>query len=57
MSNLSLLIAVAKGLGHLRESVVFVGGAVTELYGTVDCAGMVIVLEDGKIALSMKNRS
>ena len=34
MSNLSLLIAVAKGLGHLRESVVLVGGAVTELYGT-----------------------
>ena len=33
MSNVSLLIAVARGLGHLRKSVVFVGGAVTELYG------------------------
>ena len=32
MSNLSILTTVARGLGHLCPSVVFVGGAVTELY-------------------------
>ena len=34
MSNIQLLAAVAKGLGHLCPKVVFVGGAVTELYAT-----------------------
>jgi len=34
MSNIQLLTAVAKGLGHLCPKVVFVGGAVTELYAT-----------------------
>ena len=30
--NIAMLQLVAKGLGHLRENVVFVGGCVTELY-------------------------
>lgn len=34
MSNIQLLAAVAKGLGHLCPTVVFVGGAVAELYAT-----------------------
>lgn len=31
-SNIKMLQLVAKGLGHLRDEVVFVGGCVTELY-------------------------
>ena len=46
MSNIGLLAAVAKGLGHLCHSVVFVGGAVTELYATDRAATEVRATDD-----------
>lgn len=46
MSNIGLLAAVAKGLGHLSQSVVFVGGAVTELYATDRAATEVRATDD-----------
>jgi len=46
MSNLSILTSVAIGLGHLCPSVVFVGGAVTELYATDGAAPEVRTTDD-----------
>ena len=46
MSNLSLLTIVAKGLEHLCQSVVFVGGAVTELYAADSAAPEVRTTDD-----------
>ena len=46
MSNIRLLAAVAKGLGPLLQSVVFVGGAVTELYASDSAATEVRATDD-----------
>ena len=46
MSNIALLAAVAKGLGPLSQSVVFVGGAVTELYAADRAATEVRATDD-----------
>jgi len=34
VKNLEMLVEIAKGLGHLREKVVFVGGSTVALYLT-----------------------
>jgi hypothetical protein len=46
MSNLPLRTIVARTLGHLCPSVVFVGGAVTELYATDSAASAVRISDD-----------
>lgn len=55
--NIKMLQTVANGLGELKEEVVFVGGAVAELYGTNPAASELRATLDVDCVIELRSRS